>query len=150
MEAKGSDTVSKESNNVLHLLQKASPTEGGIVYVDLKKEFLKELDNPSAPELQFPYPADQMISIFRKLSGDGYLRKYQSDWELLVLTHEGYHSKQTFLRDLGKFLLKSVVIPIIVSAITSIVVYHIEAYLDEKYALPQPVHQQETEQRTDN
>lgn len=142
--------MSKESNNVLHLLQKASPIEGGIVYVNLQSGYLKEFDNPSAPEFRFPYPVDQMISIFRKLSGDGYLRKYQSDWDLLVLTHEGFHSKQTFLNDLGKFLLKSIVIPIIVSAITAIIVFHLESYLGEKYPLPQPIYQQDTEQRTDN
>lgn len=127
MEAKGSDTVSKESNKVLKDLLKCQRFEGNHIYVNYKDNMLCGLRDSCEPpsEVKFRYSPSTMISIFKHLSEKGLIRNTSGEsWDEIVVTHDGNHQWQHTLSCIAKFLSNSIAVPIVVSIATTIV-YHL-------------------------
>lgn len=65
-------------------------------------------------------------SVFDCLLDNGYLKRAQFGYDL---TQKGLHPKRMIWEDIRAFLIKSIVVPIIVSAITSIITVYIGSRL---------------------
>lgn len=69
---------------------------------------------------------DETASVFDYLSENGYLKKTQFGYSL---TQKGLHPYRLIWEEIRSFLIKSVIIPIVVSSLTTLVTLWIKALL---------------------
>lgn len=122
--------MSLQSNRVLRDLLKCQRFEGNAIFVDYEKETLSGCceSHESDVVVRFRYPSPVMLSIFKQLSDDGFIVDCSDDqWRYLKVTHSGNHFSQSRAVKLLSFLSSSVLVPIIVTILTS-AAFHLLAY----------------------
>lgn len=106
-------------SRVLRQLRKLSGNSGSTMgYLGQSTEIVL-IENDS---VTFNYSRwkNEIESIIRELIRQGYLEQDFNEYHF-HLTHKGLHPYQVVLDDLKIFLLKSVVVPIVISAATTLI-----------------------------
>lgn len=114
--------MSVQSNKVLRNIRHAQKAEGEIVFVNYEDcKFMSIVEgNEISKEKEFTYPLSTIRSILKELEDQNLLEKLDDDYEYIRVTHIGNHTTQTFLRNLFHFLCNSILVPIVVALLTSI------------------------------
>lgn len=94
----------------------------------LPRSLRRKCYTPRTVKLRFHYA--KMISILESLEQEGYIQRLNSDFSMLVPTHIGDSIIQITARSGLEFLTRSVVVPIIVSLVTSFLYNLIIRYLE--------------------
>lgn len=112
---------------LLSRLHKAQREEGNTIYTNFENNTFSGIVDPygkceETEPVGFNYTYDQLVSIFEHMQKQGYVQSVTPDWEYLQLTHAGFHYTQTLLSAIAGFFIRSILVPILVAALTAIVV----------------------------
>ena len=109
-----------QSAFLLHKLRRAQLTEDGEVYLDLKEMTASTVHDVNAPckTVKLRLFRKSINSILQYLESTGYIQ--QTGYDNFQVLHSGWHTTQSFLTKLCNFLVKSILTPIVVSIITTL------------------------------
>ena len=104
----------------LRKMKKAQRKPDGQIYIDFDRLEMKTIIEQGEPRTEVSIHAFKrsLYSILDYLKKEGLVT--QLSLEGFQLTQSGYHYSQTLLSAAGRFLLASVLVPIIVAAITTL------------------------------
>lgn len=112
-----------QSMLLLRKLKKAQISETEDVYIDFDKLTASTVHDSGAPyqEVSLSQYASSLSSVLNYLQSEGMIQISGPFDEYIKVCHLGWHSWQRRLTRLGKFLASSIVIPIAVSAVTTLI-----------------------------
>ena len=116
--------MSLQSKKVLNDLIRCQRFEGNEIFVDYDSQTIGGFHENEESDLSvnFRYPESEMISIFNHLASEDYIIDTSGGyWNCLSVTHKGNHHIQTAVSKIFRFLSESVVVPIMVAFLTSVV-----------------------------
>lgn len=107
--------------NFLSVLKKAQPMESSFVCVDFENHTVSPLENETQT-IDISKYKESVVSILEHLEKKEYIKFANSKgyWQIKV-THKGYHLWQIAFFKMFKFTLVSIIVPIVVSAITTLI-----------------------------
>lgn len=109
--------------------------EGELIYIDYKNQCFKRMEPDILPKnkkyseksIEFSQTPSKLFSVLSSLREDGLIEWEEEDY--LKVSHRGCHIGQIILGNVLHFLSHSILLPIVVSLITSIVVYLVGIWL---------------------
>lgn len=106
---------------LLHQLKKVQRIEGGIVWVDVESRKISSMTIgcKRLTSINLSNKWDTIYPTLAYLQEQGLVRKEGSDY--YSLTYHGYHYAQNIISSVASFLFRSILVPITVSVITTIV-----------------------------
>lgn len=106
----------------LHRFKSVQMQENGSVWLDAENKLIQTVKtSPTAPSKTYPLTKqwDSVFSIIDYLESKKLLMQTGSAY--FSLTHAGFHYLQNILSNIAKFLLKSVLVPIVVAILTTLI-----------------------------
>lgn len=105
---------------LLWALKRAQKHEDGEIYINFEKHTASPvLDaNQSSKPIKLWFCKNSIKSILQHLENSGYIQ--QTGFEYFQVLHYGWHTTQSFLTEVCNFLVKSILTPIVVSIITTL------------------------------
>ena len=122
-----------QARKVLRAIRSCQPFLGCLVYYDEnEKRFMSMQDDALAENAKVKtrsvrYSDPDLSSILRMLSDEGYITIVDQNY--VSVTHSGNHRAQVLVYRTLCFLAKSVVVPILVSILTTIALHIIQGRL---------------------
>lgn len=125
--------MTKDLIKVLEGLKTAQITEDGNVFLSLQKTAACTLTAEGKPYREFDFSKykDSIRSILNSLAARGLIESGYPDYEYLHVTHEGWHYRQVLRQEFLSGLFKSVLLPVIVSLLTTLLALLLEAWLPQ-------------------
>ncbi len=111
-------------------LKKTQIAEDGQIWLDADNMLMMtvmETNNSKCIVINLSKKWNSLYSTLDYLRSQGLLNKHTATY--YSLTHAGYHYNQTICTNICSFLLKSIFVPITVSAFTTVVLLMIERWL---------------------
>lgn len=102
-------------------IRKAQITEHGSVYIDFDNMLASTCHTANEPcvTVSLKRYRNSARAILAYLQDLGYIKYDRPDY--VDVLHKGWHITQSFVSTLGAFLVKSILIPIVVSIITTLI-----------------------------
>lgn len=108
---------------LLRALKKVQISENRNVFVDHDALEIRTVSSPDKPckTLSIKKYSDSYEAVLQYLKKNGLIEVTGPFQNIVTVIHGGWKYWQTFFSHAGQFLVKSVVVPIVVSAITTLV-----------------------------
>ena len=119
--------MTKQCKTVLNELIKLSNNTDTLMCFDLRKPHIS-LYNNCNKFYDYSQYSHEIESIIQQLVNDGYLELLNRGNDF-KLTHKGLHRKAFQWIEVKHFLLKSVIVPIVVAAVTALVTLWLQGLL---------------------
>ena len=112
--------MTRQSRKILGTLKKCQPREGGYILVACDEGAPCSFTNDdTGRRVPSPYDSDKTLTVFAFLQARG-LIEYDEPYGVKV-THSGWHTVYAGWERLRDFLVKSVLVPIVVTVLTALV-----------------------------
>ena len=125
--------MTKESLKVLETLKKVQITEDNTVYLKLEEFTARTVVEKGRPfvSVDLSEYSDRLWSILVYLAEQRLIMNLSGDFEYIQVTHEGWCSRQAVRRERQKVLFRSVVLPVVVSLVTTLLTLLLESWLSQ-------------------
>ena len=113
-----------QSRRILNRLIKCVPSLESPIEVLPNCDYF-EIDLSENKRCSFSPYSNEIMSIIPYLESLGYVRIDNNNDTVFYLTHEGFHYKEIAFNKFISFLAKSILVPVVVSACTSLLTMYI-------------------------
>ena len=129
--------MTPKAYRLLRRLRRTQNYEGNTIFYDLENSIFRPvLGAPDAPEnakerdrsVRCPLAPSDLQETLLYLEQLGYIRRPENSMYYWKITHSGNHLSFVYLSLFVSFVLRSVLIPVLVSAATAIVIHLISRY----------------------
>lgn len=113
------------ARKMLKALRSIVETEDDEIFISFQDKIIFLVQDANRPSISKPFPVKDPSpqGTFKALEQDGYISiNEELGFQYCKLTYKAFHKRKLYLEDIRSFVIKSVIIPISVSILTTLII----------------------------
>lgn len=110
-------------SRILRKIIRLQKNPGRTLRMNIKSGLVTFMNPDTNSEVRSPYPAEETLEILKRLSAHGYIDPLNipyKEWDVTTIHYSSYHTKEIIVGKILDFILRSILVPVIVALITSL------------------------------
>lgn len=121
----------RPARKMLKALRSIVKTEDDVIFIAYQDKTLSLVHNANTPTISIPFPVKDPSpqGTIKALEHDGYISiREDYGFQYCTLTYKAFHKRRLLLEDIRSFVIRSIIIPISVSIVTTLIILLLQSW----------------------